>query len=274
MVNEHQSLRLDCRVAALVLGVVRALVRGEWLNASEVSVHLAERELHVSTVVRRRGDGRVHGPIFAGNFDHVLRHNDRIGGILHGHHLGVHRGVATGIRDGPATVQRVVAGAIAVDAKFQAVGDGQGAFAVVRGHDSRSRSHGWHVVAFHRHVLRTGNNHRVLRVVAGDRHRGAQNATTVVHRLKQEFCVFAARFLSGRTSKIDHNVASRAFGVLPVQRPAPAEPTAKAVVAVVVVRAFAQLEPRGVRRRVVVNEQGAFQFTVAFESAHGGQIEH
>ena len=242
--------------------------------------HLAIRERHVSTVVRRRGQGRVrvpgrvHGPIFAGNFDRVGRHNDGVGVVLHGHHLGVYRGVATGICDGPAAVERVVAGAIAIDAKLQAVGDGQGAFAVVRGCDCRPRSHGWYVVAFHGHVLGTGQHHRVLRVVACDSHRGAQDAPTVVHRLKQEFGVFVARFLCGRTSKIDHDVACRAFGVLPVQRPAPAEPTTKAVVAVVVVRAFAQLETRGVRRRVVVNEKGAFQFTVAFESAHGGQIEH
>ena len=42
-------------------------------------------------------------------------------------------------------------------------------------------------------------------------------------------------------TKCHNDVTCRAFGVLPVQRPAPSEPTAKAVVAVVV-RAFAQLK--------------------------------
>ena len=197
----------------------------------------------------------------------------RRGGVLNLNHLHVHACVSTNVRDRPTALQDVSLRTSPIVANLLAVRDVQVARAVVRGRNRFGALHGWNVSTLHRHVGGTVHNGWRGHVVALHRDELGQNAAALVDGLKDELGVFVALCIVGAAFQIHHNVSTQSGNVFAVQLTFPAEPSAKSLVAVVVVGAYAKLKALGVRHGHVVQEQRALVVACARQSAQHLHVE-
>ena len=188
-------------------------------------------------------------------------------------HLHVHACVSTNVRDRPTALQDVSLRTSPIVANLLAVRDVQVARAVVRGRNRFGALHGWNVSTLHRHVGGTVHNGWRGHVVALHRDELGQNAAALVDGLKDELSVFVALCIVGAAFQIHDNVSTQSGNFFAVQLPFPAEPSAKSLVAVVVVGAHAKLKALGVRHGHVVQEQRALVVSCARQSAQHLHVE-